>query len=233
MADWERSIRRARLLRAVLTTLWALLPVCTLGFATVPMMIHAAARMQRWWQAVATAPYLAATALVFTVDPDVSATSETVFGAGMFFNLVVGTGHAFAIRGAVWRPHGTDHHTFRPLLEKQREALAAQRDAQAAREAARALAASDPRQALELRIGRVDLGDRPFPDGGLVDVNNVPETALAEALHLPAPRAAEVARARGQLGGFSSVAELSVTTDLPPRHLDAVADRLIFLPPSP
>ncbi|MEU5837378.1 hypothetical protein ABZ820_27410 [Streptomyces diacarni] len=233
MADWERSIRRAHLLRAVLTTLWALLPVFTLGFAAAPLMIHAAARMQRWWQTVATAPYLAATALVFTFDPDVSATSEALFGAGMFVNFVVGTGHAFAIRGAVWKPDGTDYHTFRPLLEKQREVLAAQRDARAAREAARALAASDPRQALELQIGRVDLGDRAFPDGGLVDVNNVPQAALAKVLRIPAPRAAQVARARAQIGGFSSVVELSVTTDLPPRHLDAVADRLIFLPPSP
>ncbi|WP_369204233.1 hypothetical protein [Streptomyces sp. PU-14G] len=233
MADWERSIRRAHLLRSVLTTLWALLPLFTLGFATVPMMIHAAVRTQRWWQAVATAPYLAATALVFTCDPDVSATNDAVFGAGLFFTIVVGTGHAFAIRGAVWKPDGTDHHTYRPLLERQREALAAQRDARAAREAARALAASDPRQALELQIGRADLGDRPFPDGGLVDVNNVPEAALAEALRVPASRAAQIARARDDVGGFSSVAELSVTMDLPPRHLDAVADRLIFLPPSP
>ncbi len=40
-------------------------------------------------------------------------------------------------------------------------------------------------------------------------------------------------RTRGEIGGFSSVPELSVMMDLQPHALDHVADRMIFLPLQP
>ncbi|XKK61118.1 helix-hairpin-helix domain-containing protein [Streptomyces sp. ARC32] len=192
-------------------------------------MIHATVRTKSRTQALATVPYGVAGALFLTFDPDVSATNEAVFSVAMFFNILVGTGHAFGIRSRVWK--NPDAELTRPLRNRQRALLAAHRDERAARETARGITTTDPRQALELRIGRVDLADRPFPDGGLVDVNNVPADELARHLTLSGERAAQVVRMRSAVGGFASVDDLSVTMELPPRHLDAVADRLVFLPP--
>lgn len=229
MADFHTFSRREQLTRTLLTSLWALIPVLTLGLGTLPLMIHATVRTKSPAQALATVPYGVAAALFVTFDPDVSATYEVVFGAAMFFNILVGTGHAFAIRSRVWqRP---DTGLLYPLQHRQRALLAAHHDERAARETARGIAAADPQQALDLRIGRVDLSDRPFPDGGLVDVNNVSAKALARHLTLSDERAAETVRTRAAIGGFASVDDLSVTMDLPARHLDAVADRLVFLPP--
>ncbi|MFK4540748.1 hypothetical protein RKD29_000344 [Streptomyces tendae] len=229
MTDFHTFSKRERLTRTLFTSLWALIPVLTLGLGTLPLMIHATVRTKSPAQALATVPYGVAAALFVTFDPDVSASYEVVFGAAMFFNILVGTGHAFAIRSRVWqRP---DSALLYPLRNRQLALLAAHRDERAARETARGIAATDPHQALELRIGRVDLADRPFPDGGLVDVNNVPASALARHLTLSDERAAETVRVRTVVGGFASADDLSVTMDLPPRHLDAVADRLVFLPP--
>ncbi|AXL92725.1 hypothetical protein C4J65_33915 [Streptomyces sp. CB09001] len=229
MADFHPFSRREPLTRTLLTSLWALIPVLTLGLGTLPLMIHATVRTKSPAQALATVPYGVAAALFVTFDPDVSATYEVVFGAAMFFNILVGTGHAFAIRSRVWqRP---DAELLYPLQSRQRALLAAHRDERAARETARDIAAVDPRQAVELGIGRVDLADRAFPDGGLVDVNNVPAGVLARHLTLSDEQAAAAVRMRAAVGGFASVEDLSVTMDLPPRHLDAVADRLLFLPP--
>ncbi|MFB7654037.1 MULTISPECIES: hypothetical protein [unclassified Streptomyces] len=230
MADYEPFLsRREHPARTLLTSLWALIPVLTLGLGTLPLMIHASVRMKSWAQALATVPYVGASALYFIFDPDVSATYEVLFGAGMFVNILGGTGHAFGIRSRVWRSR--DAEQFRPLQDRQRALLAAHRDERAARETARAIADADQRRAVELRIGRADLPDREFPDGGLVDVNNVPAGVLVRLLTLSDGQAAEVVRMVRVVGGFGSVDDLSVTMDLPPRHLDAVADRLIFLPP--
>ncbi|MGW4571867.1 hypothetical protein [Streptomyces tendae] len=229
MADFHTFSERKHLTRTLLTSLWALIPVLTLGLGTLPLMIHATVRTKSPAQALATVPYGVAAALFVTFDPDVSATYEAVFGAAMFFSILVGTGHAFAIRSRVWQH--PDAPLLHPLQQRQRALLAAHRDERAARETARGIAATDPQQALELGIGRVDLTDRPFPDGGLVDVNNVPAEALARHLTLSVERAAETVRTRVAVGGFASVEDLSVTMNLPPRHLDAVADRLVFLPP--
>ncbi|MEU7211954.1 hypothetical protein AB0B06_26465 [Streptomyces sp. NPDC044989] len=229
MADFGPFSRREHLARTLLTSLWALIPVLTLGVGTLPLMIHATVRTKSGAQALATVPYGVATALFLVFDPDVSATNETVFGVAMFFNILVGTGHAFGIRSRVWK--SPDAELIRPLQHRQRALLAAHRDEQAARHTARGIAATDPRRALELRIGRADLPDRAFPDGGLVDVNNVPADVLARHLTLSDERAAQIVRTRAVVGGFASADDLSVTMDLPPRHLDAVADRLVFLPP--
>ncbi|MFG3259193.1 ComEA family DNA-binding protein [Streptomyces sp. NPDC048172] len=221
-----------RLPRLIGSVLWALIPVLTLGFGTVPVMIHAAVRTKKLAQALLTVPYLGATALVFLFDPDVSSTQEGLFATGLLFNIVVGSGHTFAIRNMVWGdPGGRTTPRQRALQDRQQAVLAARDDARAAREAARALAESDPAQARELQIGRADIEGREFPDGGLVDVNNVPSWVLARTLRVSVTKAAEIVRRRADVGGFTSVEDLSVTMGLPPHHLDQIADRLVFLPP--
>ena len=219
--------------RTVGSVLWALIPVLTLGFGTLPVMIHAAARLRKTAQTLLTLPYLGSTALIFLFDPDVSSSQEALFATGLLFNIVVGSGHTFAVRNRMWDPDRGRTPRERRLQERQRAVLEAWEDARAARETARALAASDPAQARELQIGRPDIPGREFPDGGLVDVNGVPGALLARTLGVPASRVDEIVRTRAEVGGFASVEDLSVTLELPPRQLDLVADKLVFLPPSP
>ncbi len=68
-----------------------------------------------------------------------------------------------------------------------------------------------------------------FDDGGLVDVNHSPLEVIAGLPGIDVKTAEHIVMTRSQLGGFSSVAELSVTLDLPPAQLDGIADRLLFL----
>ena len=113
-------------------------------------------------------------------------------------------------------------------------AAAAWEQQQAIRARSRALAARNPQEALDLLIGRIDLpaGRRPYPDGGLVDVNNVAPDRLVRYLGLPVGPE-RFAGVRADLGGFRGVEDVCACFELAPQQLDAVADRLVFLPMLP
>ena|ERR1017187_205681 len=85
----------------------------------------------------------------------------------------------------------------------------------------------NPALASELRIGRPDL-PRSFRDGGLVDGNHVPASFLAELPGIDAELAERLVAVREKVGGFSSIADLEVTLDLPPGMVSKIKDRLIF-----
>lgn len=93
--------------------------------------------------------------------------------------------------------------------------------------AARKLAQDNPILARDLKIGRPDL-PRSYDDGGLVDVNDVPGPALVGCLGLSQAEAEAVIAARGQLGRFSSCAEISAYASLRPDRLDDISDLIIF-----
>ena len=95
------------------------------------------------------------------------------------------------------------------------------------REKARRIAQRNPQLADELGIGRPDL-HRPFDDGGLIDVNHVPEPVL---LHLPGVQkevAARIVEFRRSVGGFDAAGDVEVTLDLEPGTLDQAKDLMIF-----
>lgn len=217
--------------RTLLTVLWAFVPALTLGVATPVVMIHAAARMRDWRQSTAAVFYLLITVMLLTLDRDISTASLYLYNSGLIINIVGGTGHAFAIRQKVWDRSLPEEigAQSRTLQMKQEEALAAYVDERTARQNARAIIEDDPRQAVQLAIGRPDI-EHPYPDGGLIDVNNVPQHIIASALKLTETEAESVVGTRAQVGGFASVADLSVTMDFPARYLDTVAHRLVFLP---
>ena len=107
--------------------------------------------------------------------------------------------------------------------------VAAERRA-ARRDEARAILASKPALAAELRIGRPDLA-REYDDGGLVDVNHVPAAVLATQLDLPESLAESVVAERDRVGGFSSPDELIVYCDgMTPERMTIIQDRLAFVP---
>lgn len=209
---------------------WALLPVVTVGWVTAPCMIYAAVHKRNSLHGVLAALYAASlVVLAITVSIPDDSTLDYVFGAVMFLSWSVGGAHALGIRRWVFdlpRPNnGTPG-----LADKQQAALAAvEEEAEARREALR-IVESDPSLAVTLKIGRIDMPGRAFPDGGLIDVNNVPATALKQATGLPDLICRRITETRPKVGGYESVTEMSVTLDLPPHLLDTIADRLVFLP---
>jgi hypothetical protein len=99
----------------------------------------------------------------------------------------------------------------------------------AARDKARELLARDPELAVELKVGRPDL-PRAFDDGGLVDINRVPASWLAELPGLDERLARRITEVREEVGGFSSAADVEFTLTLAPGRLNEAESRLIFRP---
>jgi hypothetical protein len=89
---------------------------------------------------------------------------------------------------------------------------------------------TSPSQAIELRIGRIDIDDRTFPDGGLIDVNNVEIDRLGTEVQALRPHVLALDEARERIPAVSSVEDMSVALELPPHLLDHVEERLVFLP---
>ena len=201
------------------TIVWALIPLLSLGLLAFVPFAHAAAKLQnrRLW--LVAAFYAAVTVGLFGPLADASNTSD--LGAALFtaawFALIVGsTVHALVLRRRVFSP---------PVVQPAMAAALADREL---RQQAKAIVAGDPALARELRIGRPDL-PRQFNDGGLIDVNHVPNQVLVERLGLSPAEAARVVEARERLGGFSSAAELCAFAEVPDATIDPVQERLLFL----
>lgn len=223
----------ARVGRQLASWFWASVPVWTLGFGTAAVMIHAARKKSSRLQAATVPVYAVGLGLVLLFDPDDGGRPETLFGIGMAINMGLGLLHAVAIRTWVFdlAPVSARAARRRSLKARQKAALAAHDEREQARAAALRIVAERPRLAQELGIGRPDLPHRDYPDGGLVDVNNVPAGTLRAETGLPRPIVDRVVELRTRTGGFSSVDDLSVVAGLPPHALDGVAHRLVFLPP--
>jgi DNA uptake protein ComE-like DNA-binding protein len=213
---------------------WVWSPAYTLGlFAFIPAL-HAAIKLQRralWlWAAGLIAGDVVVWGLlsVSPSDPDGSATPIESVGAFIAMALaVVGTIHAFRVRDEVFgtsRADGGQAGAPARLDPAVADSLAARKR----RSEAAALSAKDPGLARDLRIGRPDLA-RQYDDGGLVDVNHVPEAFLVSHLGLSPEQARTVIEARDHIGGFQSVTELSGLADVPPKTLDAIRDRIVTL----
>lgn len=93
-------------------------------------------------------------------------------------------------------------------------------------------ALEDPQEAIRLQIGRVDVPEASrYPDGGLIDMNNVPVSALCSATGVDSDTAQRIVANSEAIWGFENLNDLLLQLDLPPQLFDAVSDRLIFLPP--
>lgn len=211
--------------------LWALAPLYTLGFGTAAIMAWAAVGKHSWRQAATIPVYLAGVVMMLVFADGNGHPNELLFDAALAVCMFIGVVHSVAIRGWVYADPPARHESLRST---QAHALAAEREQHAVREQARELAAKDPAMARELGIGRPDLPGRDYPDGGLVDVNHVAESALVTSLGLPADLARRVAALRDRIGAFDSYAdlleELAVDGHTSDDDLAPFADRMVFLP---
>jgi hypothetical protein len=203
--------------RSVGTFLWALIPGLSLGFLAPAPFAHAAIRLKQRRLWAVTAAYTAGVLFAFGLAGPESGWRDTALTVTIFSLMIVGTIHAFVLRGRVFASRPTDPAIAAALAARER------------REEARAIVTRDLALARELRIGRPDL-PRQFDDGGLVDVNHVPAQVLAERMGLSAPLADQVVQTRERLGGFAGPEELVGFTELSEATVNAVRDRLLFLP---
>ena len=222
--------------RVFASWLWAFAPGLTFGVATAPAMIWATIYKRSWAQGFVTVLYLIATVVavlgmgsapLVSADGQIWSVVFLMFG-GMINGLAVRR-WVFGLPPPLPLPYPQPD---RPptLLERQQAAIEASKEQAKAREVARKLVDDDPYEALRLQIGRVDIEHRAFPDGGLIDVNNVPPTAFAEATELSLQVAHRIAVVREKVGGFGSVDELCTLAELPPQTFDHLNGLLVFPP---
>jgi hypothetical protein len=216
-------VRPARISR-----LWAWAPLLSVGMLTfLPFLrIAAARRRSRDWTLFAI--YSGVTVVIVTlanIGAPARGALNSAIGAVVFVLIVVATTHALIELRSLPRPlhAATPGQPFVP----QPDPVQLARARIGRRAEARELARRDPVLARELRIGRPDL-PRQYDDGGLVDVNNVPDIVLAQHLQLTPQEIQAVVAARGQLGNFTSAEEVSVYAQLAPARVDAIRDLLWF-----
>jgi hypothetical protein len=206
---------------------WFLIPLCTFGAGSGPMVIYGGARLRSRAHIAAGAVYGALfivffVGVQFTDENSVGPIDAVAFGSWLI-SWFGGTVHAAILQSAV---RSADRRRSRPVDP----VLAAAQARIARRAQARALLASDPALAGELLIGRPDL-HRQFDDGGLVDINNVPTVVLVHELRLPGEVAEQITDARERLGGFGFPDELVVyCAGMTQARLDTIRDRLVFIP---
>src|SRR3954451_8016155 len=195
--------------------LWAALPALGLGMLTAPVIAFAAARLRSRWLWVSTAAYVTTTVFFFAaVAPD-NYDGTVASDVGAYLALAaaaLGTVQALLVR----------HDVFEvDVIRSDRRR----------RRAARRLAQRDPEQAIRLQIGRTDINERDrYPDGGLIDLNNIPPDAIVTSTGVDAATAQHIVDARTRIGGFESTDDVLNLLALPPHVLDAFEERLIYLP---
>ena len=221
--------RRSRSGSVLRPIAWASVPIWSIGFLSfVPFLGYALIqRRRRDWAVFAV--YLAATVGLIAAVTTVRSNSGGSRAVGGF--LVVLAGGA-AIHAAILFRSG--NAPAAPVLaappgtrQHNKDAVAEAKDRIERRKEARRLAETDPALARDLHIGRPDV-PRDYDDGGLVDVNHVPEAVLAGQLGMTPHEVSAVMSARSQLGRFENADELCAYTDLSPDRVDELRDLMIF-----
>jgi hypothetical protein len=210
--------------------LWAL-PVFSCGLLSFvpPIVIAAKLKQPRPWQLAGalTVAWLLSVAFMSS-QPEGADNIWTNSGAllylaawigGVVFGLVMGP-------KLDWSPRMSS--VVAPSYDPNPAAIAGVQAARRKREEAREMARRDPQMARDLRIGRPDL-PRRYDDGGLVDMNSVPEETMTRWLGLSVAQSAQVVEARQQLSRFEHVEDLVNLASLEPSTYDQVKDRIILL----
>ncbi|HZE31216.1 MAG TPA: BTAD domain-containing putative transcriptional regulator [Actinoallomurus sp.] len=193
-------------------------PLISFGVVSWAVIAFFAARRRSLWLGVAAGGYfllVVVFGLTTTDDPD--SRWEAVAILALLLAMAGGAVHtALLVSGP--RRHGArpNYDTLRSLELRIR------------REQALTLLAHHPHIARELRIGRPDLS-RVFNDGGLVDINAVPEHTLAALPGVTVFQAQQIVARRQAAGNFTSVEDLVTAGLLPLPTVRALSDVLIVV----
>ncbi|WP_330465160.1 BTAD domain-containing putative transcriptional regulator [Micromonospora zamorensis] len=208
------------------TVAGTLLPLLSFGTGTwLVMLAYAVRRRSRRLGLAAVGYLLTAVLLVFMIATDdlekEDSAAEAFFGLGVLgLCWLVGALHVLLLNRWVW-----GRITGRPQAAQARD-----EERRVRREQARNLLHRYPSARLEFAIGRPDL-PRAFDDGGLVDINAVPDHVLATLPGLTDAQRRQVAMDRWVRGPYASIEELSARCALPLAVVDGLHGVLLFLPP--
>ena len=213
LAEVRRRSLPVRLLAIVV-------PLITLGFVSWAVIAYFAARRRSLWLWIAAAGYfLLMIVFGFTTSDDPDSRWEWVAVLAMLLAMAGGAVHTallVSMPGTRRRQTRPDYDTLRALELRIR------------REQALTLLDHHPHIARELCIGRPDLS-RVFNDGGLVDINAVPEHTLAALPGVTVPQAQQIVARRRASGSFGSVEDLVTAGLLPLATVRALSDVLIVI----
>jgi len=204
------------------TALGVALVLISFGVLTWTVILYYAGRRRSRWLGLAVLGYLGLIGLFVVAMELTSENEDTVTAldaAGLLALLVAWLGGAANV----------------VLLNErlglfQRPRYPSDADDRVRREQARYLVYQHPAARRDLLIGRPDL-PRTFDDGGLVDVNAVPESVLAGLPGLTPQQARHIAIDRWMRGPFASMEELTARCLLPLTAADHLREILLFLPP--
>lgn len=215
--------------------LW-ILPVISCGFLSlVPVIVIAAKLKQRQaWQLAGglTVAWFVGFGLIGTGPDDVDTWQDNVGVVLYLGTLVASIVYVLIMAPKVAWSGGANPPPppppVAPVYDPNSAAVEEIHKGRRKRSAAREMAERDPQMARELRVGRPDLA-RQYDDGGLVDVNHVPEATLIKVLGLSPEKAAHVVEVRQQLGKFEHIDDLVNLAGMELSTYDQVKDRIILL----
>jgi hypothetical protein len=214
---------------------WALSPVYLCGLVSFIPALHAAMKLRRrdlwYWSGGLIAGNVLVWGLVVSgpSGPDAPTTPVQAVGTSLAIVLTaVGTTLALRLRGAVFPPYRGVAAIPVAVPQQLDPAIANSLAARRRRVETAALCTRDPGLAHDLRVGRPDL-TRQYNDGGLIDVNHVPEAILVSHLGFSQDQARTAVDVRNRIGGFLNADDLCSHAGLPIAHLDAMRDRIITL----
>ncbi|WNM42542.1 AfsR/SARP family transcriptional regulator [Micromonospora halotolerans] len=215
-----------RLAATVVGTAGALL---SFGALTWAVVLGYALWRRSWRLALAGLGYFLLVLSVFVLAVTTPENEEPTDGETLYFVIamgicwLLGAAHVVLLNPALWAAIGELFWTGRQRTDEQRRLR---------REQARYLLHHYPAARAELRIGRPDL-PRGYDDGGLVDVNAVPDPVLATLPGLTVDQRRQIAVDRWLRGPYGSLEELAGRCHLPPGATEPLRDVLLFLPPDP
>ncbi|GGO11269.1 AfsR/SARP family transcriptional regulator [Micromonospora parathelypteridis] len=208
------------------TVAGTLLPLLSFGTVTWLVMLAYAVRRRSRRLGLAAFGYLVtASVLVVMISTDDLETEDSAVEAFSGLGVlglcwVVGAAHVVLLNRWVW-----GRVTGRRLVAQARD-----EERRVRRQQARNLLHRYPSARYEFAIGRPDLA-RAFDDGGLVDVNAVPDQVLATLPGLTEVQRRQIAMDRWVRGPYASMEELAARCALPLAAVDALRGVLLFLPP--
>ena len=196
---------------------WPYISLIPIGFgAWAPIYAGVKAREPKW--IALGALWTAMIVVALLVSSGHGHGDDGIVGALAIIAWVGGIATSFSIRGAYERQIGS------PVLRAAEVGEQRLRDRQQAQRIAR----ENPALAKEMGIGRPDVTGAA--DAGLVDVNNVSVTALLQLARVDGDLATQIIETREKLNGFSSLEDMGTAMDLPGDVVEALRDRVVFLP---
>lgn len=203
-----------------LGTLWLpLVSFASIGFLSWAPATYAALRLRSPVNGVLAVAYFVLIAFCLVVGgSNASPYEQGVTTTIVLLSWIGGTVHGAILRTLVLRLRASLVDPFVALVRHRRTR----------REAARQILRREPALARDLRIGRPDL-PRQYDDGGLVDLNNVPEHVLTSTLGVTSEQAHQIVTERQRTGGFAAVEELAQRGLLSEVAVRSLADVLIVV----